>query len=77
MDVEILQNSSELEMTRPFRVETLLWGTKKIPETYGYMALCRGTAFILKIIVLRRILWDCLKNRISLPGQCDGSFCHV
>ena len=50
MDVEILQNSSELEMTRPFRVETLLWGTKKIPETYGYLGFVPGDGFYLKMV---------------------------
>lgn len=50
MDVEILQSSRELESVKPFRVETLLWGTKRIPETYGYLGYVPGDGFYLKMV---------------------------
>ena len=50
MDVEILGNSQELEHVEPFRVETLLWGTKKIPETYGYLGYVPEDGFYLKMV---------------------------
>lgn len=50
VDVEILQSGRELESVAPFRVETLLWGTKKIPETYGYLGYVPGDGFYLKMV---------------------------
>ncbi len=52
MDVEILQSSRELEHVKPFRVEKLLWGTKQIPETYGYLGYVPEDGFYLKMVCL-------------------------
>ncbi len=75
MDVEILGNSQELEHVEPFRVETLLWGTKKIPETYGYLGYVPEDGFYLKMVCrekdpLRTVY---CRSGSGVSGQCDGS----
>ena len=50
VEVEILRSRDELVETKPFRVETLLWGTKKIPETFGYLGYVPGEGFYLKMV---------------------------
>lgn len=50
MEVEILKKKEDLEQTMPFRVECLLWGTKDIPKTYGYLGFLPGDGFYLKMI---------------------------
>ena len=54
MEVEILRSRDELEGTKPFRVETLLWGTKKIPETFGYLGYVPGEGFYLKMVCVEK-----------------------
>lgn len=54
MEVEILRSRDELEETKPFRVETLLWGTKKIPETFGYLGYVPGEGFYLKMVCVEK-----------------------
>ena len=50
MRVEILKDKTELDQTAPFRVECLLWGTRAIPVTYGYLGFVRGEGFYLKMV---------------------------
>lgn len=50
MNVEILNNTQELEKTSPFYVDCLLWGTKEIPKTYGYLGFVPDDGFYLKMI---------------------------
>lgn len=50
MNVEILNQVQELENTEPFQVDCLLWGTKAIPKTYGYLGFVPGDGFYLKMI---------------------------
>ena len=50
MKVEIINEWYELEKTVPFRVRHLLWGTKQIPETYGYLGYKEQEGLFLKMI---------------------------
>lgn len=50
MKVKLLHNPGELEQTEPFQVDNLLWGTEKIPETYGYIGFLPGDGFYLKMV---------------------------
>lgn len=50
LEVKMIRNADELEKTDPFRVKHLLWGTKKIPETYGYLGFVAGDGFYLKMV---------------------------
>lgn len=50
MKVEIIKSAAELESVNPFHVDKLLWGTKSIPETTGYIGFVPGDAFYLKMI---------------------------
>lgn len=50
MKVEIIKNAADLESVTPFHVDKLLWGTKSIPKTYGYIGFVPGDAFYLKMI---------------------------
>ena len=50
MIVEVINSKDELESVEPFRVEYLLWGTKMIPETYGYLGFVPEKGFYLKMI---------------------------
>ncbi len=54
MKVEIIKNVAELESITPFHVDHLLWGTKSIPKTYGYIGFVPGDAFYLKMICEER-----------------------
>ena len=54
MEVEILRSRDELEGTKPFRIENLLWGTKKIPETFGYLGYVPGEGFYLKMVCVEK-----------------------
>ena len=42
MVVEVIGSQLELEEVEPFFVEELLWGTKSIPKTYGYLGFEKG-----------------------------------
>lgn len=50
MEVSVIRSAKELERVEPFRVEYLLWGTKKIPDTYGYLGFVPGEGFYLKMV---------------------------
>lgn len=48
--VETIRSREELEEVTPFQVDNLLWGTKKIPKTYGYLGFVPNDGFYLKMI---------------------------
>ena len=50
MKVEVINSAKELEELSPFHVECLLWGTKEIPATYGYMGFVPGDGFYIKMV---------------------------
>lgn len=54
MKVEIIKSAAELESVNPFHVDKLLWGTKSIPETYGYLGFVPDDAFYLKMVCKER-----------------------
>ena len=54
MKVEIINNANELESLEPFEVSCLLWGTEKIPKTYGYLGFVPGDGFYLKMICVEK-----------------------
>ena len=50
MKVKIIQNEAQLESLEPFYVDKLLWGTKSVPKTYGYIGFVPGDGFCLKMV---------------------------
>ena len=50
MVVEVIGSQLELEEVEPFFVEELLWGTKSIPKTYGYLGFVPKEGFYLKMV---------------------------
>lgn len=50
LQVNILKDPSELTKTQPFQIDNLLWGTKSIPGTSGYIGFIPGDGFYLKLI---------------------------
>ena len=50
MKIKIIKNAVELMNVEPYQVDCLLWGTKKIPKTYGYLGFVQGDGFYLKMI---------------------------
>lgn len=50
MVVEVIGSKRELEGVEPFYVEQLLWGTKSIPRTYGYLGFVPEEGFYLKMV---------------------------
>lgn len=50
MIVEVIGSEKELEDVEPFHVEQLLWGTKSIPKTYGYLGFVPEEGFYLKMV---------------------------
>lgn len=50
MIVEMICSSNDLEKTEPFYVDKLLWGTKEIPKTYGYIGFVPEDGFYLKMV---------------------------
>lgn len=48
--IETIQEPAELEQVTPFQIDQLLWGTKKIPKTYGYIGFVPKDGFYLKMI---------------------------
>ncbi len=50
MKVEVINSAKELEKLSPFHVECLLWGTKEIPATYGYIGFVPGDGFYIKMV---------------------------
>lgn len=52
--VPMIKSAVELEKIEPFRVEQLLWGTKAIPKTYGYLGFVPGDGFYLKMVCEER-----------------------
>lgn len=50
MKAAIIKSKTELESLTPFYVDNLLWGTKSIPKTYGYIGFVPGDGFYLKMI---------------------------
>lgn len=63
MQVKVISSVEELEQLSPFHVECLLWGTKEIPKTYGYLGFVPEDGFYLKMVCeeeepLRRYMKD-------------------
>lgn len=54
MKVKMIKSAGELESVAPFQVECLLWGTKEIPKTYGYLGFVPEDGFYLKMICEER-----------------------
>ena len=54
MRVGIIKNRKELENLECFEVGNLLWGTKEIPRTYGYLGFVLDDGFYLKMICEER-----------------------
>lgn len=54
MEVEIIRNVEELGELSPFQVDKTLWGTKKIPKTYGYLGFVPGDSLYLKMVCEER-----------------------
>lgn len=50
MEVEMIRSAEDLEMLSPFKVDNNLWGTKTVPETYGYLGFIPGDGFYLKMV---------------------------
>lgn len=50
MKVRMIDGVEKLEQCPPFFVDKLLWGTKSIPKTYGYLGFVPGDGFYLKMI---------------------------
>ena len=50
IEVPVIESADELEKVQPFFVEHLLWGTKQIPETYGYLGFVPSDGFYLKMV---------------------------
>lgn len=50
MEVKMIRSADELEMTTPFYVDKLLWGTKHIPKTYAYIGFVPDDAFYVKMV---------------------------
>lgn len=50
MIVEVIGSKRELEEVEPFYVEQLLWGTRFIPKTYGYLGFVPKEGFYLKMV---------------------------
>ncbi len=50
MKVKILNKPDELNMTAPFEICHLLWGTKSIPHTYAYLGFVPGDGFYLRMV---------------------------
>lgn len=54
MDVQIIKNKELLETVEPFEVNHLLWGTKRIAKTYGYIGFVQEEGFYLKLVCLEK-----------------------
>ena len=50
MIVEVIGSKKELENVRPFHIGHLLWGTRSIPKTYGYLGFVPDEGFCLKMV---------------------------
>lgn len=50
MRVKMIKSAAELSFVEPFYVEHLLWGTRSIPKTYGYIGFVQDEGFYLKMI---------------------------
>ncbi len=50
MKVEVIQNENQLEKLEPFYIDNLLWGTKNIPKTYGYIGFVPEDAFYIEMV---------------------------
>ncbi len=54
MEVQLIKSKELLETLEPFEVKHLLWGTEKIPKTYGYIGFAKGEGFYLKLVCLEK-----------------------
>lgn len=52
--VQTIYNPEELDHVSPFRISHLLWGTKHIPETYGYLGFIPETGLCLRMICMEK-----------------------
>lgn len=50
MRVKMMKREAELRFVEPFYVKHLLWGTRSIPKTYGYIGFVQDEGFYLKMI---------------------------
>lgn len=64
MKVRMIDGVEKLEQCPPFFVDKLLWGTKSIPKTYGYLGFVPGDGLYLKMICEEKDpLRTCTKDR--------------
>lgn len=54
LKVKMIRAKEELDRLEPFPVDQLLWGTKEIPRTYGYLGFVPGDGFYLKMVCEER-----------------------
>lgn len=50
MNVKIIKNPDELNMTTPHEITHLLWGTRSIPRTYVYIGFVPGDGFYVRMV---------------------------
>lgn len=54
MEVQVIESKELLETVEPFEIRHLLWGTERIPKTYGYIGFAKGEGFYLKLVCLEK-----------------------
>ena len=54
MEVQVIESKELLETVEPFEIRHLLWGTERIPKTYGYIGFVKGEGFYLKLVCLEK-----------------------
>lgn len=54
MEVRVIESKELLETVEPFEIRHLLWGTERIPKTYGYIGFVKGEGFYLKLVCLEK-----------------------
>ena len=54
MEVQMIESKELLETVEPFEIRHLLWGTERIPKTYGYIGFVKGEGFYLKLVCLEK-----------------------
>ena len=55
MEVQLIESKELLEISRTcLKSRHLLWGTERIPKTYGYIGFVKGEGFYLKLVCLEK-----------------------
>lgn len=52
MEVQLIEDKELLKTVEPFEITHLLWGTERIPKTYGYIGFAKGEGFYLELVCL-------------------------